>query len=560
MIALILFLVAFFVLFMGYPIWFSFAAVALAVGSLASDVDFSQLPFMFETTTMGNSTLMAIPMFIFMGVVLQRTGLAEKLLESMGKLFGPVPGGLAISTVIVGAFLAAATGVVGATVVAMGVISLPVMLKYNYSPKLATGVICAAGTLGQIIPPSIILIILSEVTFVDLGVIFGAALQPGLMLVAAYLIYIVLSTNILKGSAPRLPPSDDGFVRLLIVCLINILPTLMLIGLVLGSILEGWATATESSAVGAIGSLLLAFFFSFVFGLFTLKEGHINTQNKKIDSIALIALVLFLIALVLSVDHIITLMEFYTREFERPYAFESVAKLVSADATLSSDTMLTLMGVLTLTSLVLGFIAMVGYGYRFTPFKGVISGFKGVHPKVIFGAGKETVKVSSMVYAVIIGAIAFSTVFNYAGGKELFTEFVNGLPGGEWTFIILAMALVFFLGFFIDFVEIAYIIVPILIPVAEAFGLNMTWFAILIAMNLQTSFMTPPFGFSLFYLKGVAPPGLKTTMIYKGVIPFIIIQAVVVLGLVMFPTWFGFESIYANGVGPAEVSAQGSAY
>ena len=560
MTALILFVVAFFVLFLGYPIWFSFAAVALAVGSLASGVDFSQLPYMFQSTTMGNSTLMAIPMFIFMGVVLQRTGLAEKLLESMGKLFGPVPGGLAISTVIVGAFLAAATGVVGATVVAMGVISLPVMMKYNYSPKLATGVICAAGTLGQIIPPSIILIILSEVTFVDLGVIFGAAIQPGLMLVGAYLIYIVISTNIFKRSGPRLPPAEDGFVRLLIVCLINILPTLMLIGLVLGSILEGWATATESSAVGAIGSLLLAFFFSFIFGLFSLKDNQSVTVNKSNDRLALVALVLFLLSLVLSVDYIISLMELYTRQFDRPYSTEALFKMFDEGATLSSSLMLSMMGAVAGVALVLAFVAMIRYGYTFTPLNGIIAGFKGIKPNVILGAGKETVKVSSMVYAVIIGAIAFSTVFNYAGGKELFTEFVSGLPGGEWSFILLAMAMVFFLGFFIDFVEIAYIIVPILIPVADALGLNMTWFAILIAMNLQTSFMTPPFGFSLFYLKGVAPPELKTTTIYKGVIPFIIIQAIIVFCLVVFPTWFGFESIYANGIGPNEVSAPSSAY
>ena len=543
MTALVLFLLAFIILFLGYPIWFSFAAAALAVGSLSVGVDFSQLPGMFETTVMRNSTLMAIPLFIFMGVVLQKTGLAEKLLESMGKLFGPVPGGLAISTVIVGAFLAAATGVVGATVVAMGVISLPVMLKYDYNPKLATGVICAAGTLGQIIPPSIILIILSEVTFVDLGVIFGAALQPGLMLVAAYLIYIVLTTNLVKGSAPRLPPTNEGFVRLLIVCLINILPTLMLIGLVLGSILRGWATATESSAVGAIGSVTLAFFFSFVFGLFTSKTGEI-VRNNKADKFALLGLFLFLMGLILTVDLIVKTME--ELALNQVLTFSTGDFLVSMGLVteLTASGMTTLIMAFILPSLVIGFICMLFYGYKFTPFAGLIKGLRGIRPQIIFGAGSETVKVSSMVYAVIVGAIAFSTVFNYAGGKELFQEFFNALPGGHWTFIILAMLMVFLLGFFIDFVEIAYIIVPILIPVAEAFGLNMTWFAILIAMNLQSSFMTPPFGFSLFYLKGVAPKGLKTTTIYKGVIPFIIIQLIVVLLLVIYPTWFGFDSIF----------------
>ncbi len=546
MTALILFLLAFIILFLGYPIWFSFAAVALAVGSFAADVNFAQLPYMFETTVMGNSTLMAIPLFIFMGVVLQRTGLAEKLLESMGKLFGPVPGGLAISTVIVGAFLAAATGVVGATVVAMGVISLPVMLKYNYNPRLATGVICAAGTLGQIIPPSIILIILSEVTYVDLGVIFGAALQPGLMLVGAYLIYILLTTNLVKNSAPRLPATSDSTIRLLTACIINILPTLMLIGLVLGSILRGWATATESSAVGAIGSLFLAFFFSFVFGLFSLK-GEKVLLDKVADILSLLAVAIFLFAMFVVTDFVIKIMEELRIGDERSFMTNDLFATLGMSFRVSMSNFLSLFLVLLAPAIILGFIAMYRYGYVFTPMKAILSGFKGVNPKIIFGAGSETVKVSSMVYAVIIGAIAFSTVFNYAGGTELFQGFFEGLPGGHWTFIIISMLMIFLLGFFIDFVEIAYIIVPILLPVAQyVFDLNITWFAILIAMNLQSSFMTPPFGFSLFYLKGVAPEGVKTTTIYRGVIPFIIIQAIIVLLLVIFPTWFGFDSIFAS--------------
>ncbi len=427
MIGIYLFLFALVALFIGYPVALTFAGLSLLVGFWIEGASlFAFMPYRLYSI-MENTILMAIPMFIFMGIVLQKSGLAERLLESMGRLFGGHPGGVAISTIIVGAFLAASTGVVGASVVAMGVISLPVMLKYGYDQRLATGTICAAGTLGQIIPPSIILIILGDVMGVPVGDLFKAAVIPGLALVGMYLAYVIFITQKNPERAPPIPSDSANTYELIRDALLNIIPPLLLIVVVLGSILTGIATPTESSALGAIGALILA--------------------------------------------------KFYGQ---------------------------------------LGF-------------------------KMIGDSGKETVKVTSMVFAVLIGATAFSMVFTYSGGDGIVEEFMGNLPGEKWTFIALSMIAIFILGFFIDFVEIAFIVVPILAPIAELLGLNMVWFAILIAMNLQSSFMTPPFGFSLFYLKGVAPPEVKTTTIYKGVIPFICIQLFLVTLLVVFPEYLGFS-------------------
>lgn len=428
MIGIYLFIFALLALFIGYPIAFTFAGLSLLVGFWIEGAGLFAFMSYRLFSIMENTILMAIPMFIYMGIILQKSGLAERLLESMGRLFGSRPGGLAVSTIIVGSFLAASTGVVGASVVAMGVISLPVMLKYGYNQQLATGTICAAGTLGQIIPPSIILIILGDVMSVPVGDLFKAALIPGLVLVGLYLVYVLIFTNVSKDSAPPVPRDSDSTRELVITALKNIIPPLLLIIIVLGSILMGIATPTESSSLGAIGAMVLAKFY--------------------------------------------------------------------------------------------GKLAWV----------------------MIKEASQETIKVTCMVFAVLIGATAFSMVFTYSGGDIIVEEFMASLPGEKWTFVALSMLAIFVLGFFIDFVEIAFIVVPILAPIAEIMGLNMIWFAILIAMNLQSSFMTPPFGFSLFYLKGVAPAGVKTTTIYKGVIPFICIQLLLVVILVIFPEYLGLSS------------------
>jgi len=445
MIGLIMFLAALILLVVGFPVAFTFGAVAIYFGAIAAYIEiipdggtlvewwdeflsmFSMMPFRIESI-MENKILMAVPLFIFMGIVLQKSELAERLLLSMGTLFGKVRGGLAISTVLIGALLAASTGVVGASVVAMGVISLPIMLKSNYNKALSTGTICASGTLGQIIPPSIVLIILADVFQLPVGDLFKAAVMPGVTLVGVYVLYILIIAYLKPEVAPAIARAEGvSYSQNLKSAIIAIFPPLLLIVLVLGSIFAGVATPTESASLGALGSIILAFFY---------KKLSLNLLKE---------------------------------------------------------------------------------------------------------ASLETVKTTSMVFAILVGATAFSMVFTYSGADEIVEQFMTNLPGQKWGFLILAMLIIMFLGFFIDFIEISYIVVPILLPIAHTIGIDPLWFAILIALNLQTSFLTPPFGFSLFYLKGVAPPEIKTTDIYKGVIPFIILQVLVLASIVIFPNFYGFR-------------------
>ena len=426
MIGIVMFFVALFALLLGFPVAFTFGGIALIFGVWAEGIEmFAFMPYRIQSI-MENTVLMAVPLFVFMGLVLQKTKLAEQLLESMGRLFGGVRGGIAISTVLVGSLLAASTGVVGASVVAMGLISLPVMLKYNYDKGLACGTICASGTLGQIIPPSIVLILLGDVLGVPVGDLFQAAIWPGVMLVGAYIVYILIYAKLNPESAQPIE-RDDSISRKQEVfnALKAILPPLALIIVVLGSIFAGVATPTESAALGGAGALILAL----LYGQFSWS--------------------------------------------------------------------------------------------------------------MVFAASKETVKVTAMVFAILLGATAFSMAFTYTGGDYLVEEWMLQLPGEKWGFLIITMLVILILGFFIDFVEICFIIVPIIAPVAELMGINMTWFAILIAMNLQTSFLTPPFGFSLFYLKGVSPKGITTKDIYRGVMPFILIQIIVLGSLLAFPSFYG---------------------
>ncbi len=429
MIGIIMFFAALLLLLLGFPVAFTFGGVALMFGVFSEGPEiFAFMPYRIYSI-MENTVLMAIPLFIFMGIVLQRTKLAEQLLESMGKLFGSVRGGLAISTIMVGALLAASTGVVGASVVAMGLISLPVMLKFNYDKRLTCGAICGAGTLGQIIPPSIVLIILGDVMGIPVGDLFKAAVVPGFVLVGCYVIYILVKAYMHPDLAPAIPMDRDlehkseQYIR----ALKAVLPPLVLILVVLGSIFAGIATPTESSALGGFGALVLAALY---------------------------------------------------RQFSW---------------------------------------------------------------KMVYGAAMDTVKVTSMVFAILLGATAFSMAFTYTGGDLIVEEVLTQLPGQQMGFLVLSMVVIMVLGFFIDFVEISFIIVPMLAPVANALGIAPLWFAILIAMNLQTSFLTPPFGFSLFYLKGVAPPEVSTMDIYRGVVPFIIMQVAIVLSILLFPDLYGLR-------------------
>ncbi|PHS33488.1 MAG: C4-dicarboxylate ABC transporter [Methylophaga sp.] len=417
--ALVMFAALFVLLLAGFPVAFTLGAVALGFGSIFLGLGFFDLLPLRIWGIMTNFTLLAVPLFVFMGVILEKSGIAEELLETMGQLFGRVRGGLAISVVAVGALLAATTGVVGASVVTMAIIALPAMLKHGYSPTLASGTIAASGTLGQIIPPSIILILLADVIGVHVGQLFIAAAVPGMILVFSYMAYIgfIAWKNPEQAPAIAANPNDE---HLALKVVKGLLPPLILILAVLGSIFFGIASPTESAAVGALGALLLA-----------LIRGTLNLTNLQ-------------------------------------------------------------------------------------------------------QALQQTTRLTSMVFLILIGATAFGLVFVGMGGDNLIFDIFNSLPGGKWSFLIISMLLIFILGFFLDFIEICFIVVPIIAPVAIHLGLDPLWFALLIALNLQTSFLTPPFGFSLFYLKASAP-SLELTTIYRGVIPFIIIQVAVLAILITFP-------------------------
>ncbi len=415
-------------LFSGYPAAFSLAGVGLlfsligmAVGVFEPALFYALPERMFGI--MANMILLAVPFFIFMGTMLEKTKIAEELLTSIGQLFGPLRGGLAVAVVLVGTLLAAATGVVGASVVAMGMISLPVMLRYGYSKELATGVIVASGTLGQIIPPSVVLVILGDQMGISVGELFVGALIPGLLVAGLFLLYVLSIAFLEPERAPALPVTErpDNLKALLSNVALALVPPLLLILLVLGSIFAGVATPTEAGALGAIGALALA------------------AMRGKLTKKALI------------------------------------------------ETM------------------------------------------------ESTTKLTVMVVFLLIGSTVFALVFRGVGGDIWIDDWLLNIPGGKWGLVAVSMLVIFVLGFFIDFFEIVFIVIPILAPAAVRLGIDPVWFGVLIAMNLQTSFLSPPFGFSIFYLKGIAPPEVRTAHIYRGVIPFIALQVFALALLLIFP-------------------------
>ncbi|MEM1189127.1 MAG: TRAP transporter large permease subunit [Pseudomonadota bacterium] len=431
-------------LMFGYPVAFTLAGTALmfaAVGSIAGSFDPSFLGALPGRLfgTISNVTLIAVPLFVLMGVVLEKSRVAEELLESMAALLGRLRGGLAISVVLVGALLAASTGIVGATVVTMGLLSLPSMLRAGYGPGIATGTICATGTLGQIIPPSIALVLLGDILSsayqqaqlrlnvfnpqtVSVGDLFVGAIIPGLMLVGTYCLYLFVVALLKPDTVPQASAKQMSWRKLLD----GLVPPLLLIVVVLGSILGGVATPTEAAGVGAAGALLLAVL---------------------------------------------------RRELGRQRLQEIL---------------------------------------------------------------ESTLEVTAMVFMILIGAAVFSLVFRGFGGEELIEAFFRDLPGGAFSATLVVMVVIFLLGFVLDFIEITFVVVPIVGPILLMMGIDPVWLGIMIAINLQTSFLTPPFGFALFYLRGVAPSSVPTTAIYRGVIPFIAIQLLVLATLWIWPslaTW-----------------------
>ncbi len=419
-------LVAF--LLIGYPVAFSLGAVGLLFGLIGVETGILQMN-LFQAIPerifgiMGNQTLLAIPFFTFMGLILERSGMAEDLLDTMGQLFGPIRGGLAYAVIIVGTLLAATTGVVAASVIAMGLISLPVMLRYGYSPSLASGVIAASGTLAQIIPPSLVLIVMADQLAVSVGDMYQGALIPGLVLTGMYAGFILLVSLFKPASVPALPPEARTLrgKALAMRVLTTMVPPLLLIFLVLGTIFMGVATPTEGGAMGATGALALALI------------------HKRLDL------------------------------------------------------------------------------------------------SLLKQAMDVTAKLTSFVLFILIGSTVFSLIFRGVDGDLWVEGLLTALPGGVIGFLLLVNLLVFVLAFFIDFFEIAFILVPLLAPVAQKLGIDLVWFGVLLSVNMQTSFMHPPFGFSLFYLRSVAPKEVKTTDIYWGAIPFVIIQVVMVGLIIAFP-------------------------
>lgn len=502
----------------GFPVAFTLAGTGLffaTIGWFMGVFDFSlfgALPSRIFGNAMTNEVLLAVPLFVFMGVMLERSKVAEELLDSMGMLFGALRGGLGISVSIVGALLAASTGIVGATVVTMGMLSLPTMLKRGYSPKLAAGSICAAGTLGQIIPPSIVLVILGDQisnAYIDaqrelgnwspepvsVGDLFAGALLPGLMLVGMYIGYQILQAIINPESSPAIPAEELDVDNLMWRIAKAMVPPVVLIVSVLGSILFGVATPTEAAAVGAVGSLMLAGY--------RLKE-----CGSRAILLAAGALVVML------------------------WLSNTWDLRLASDQGTTADTIAKVAAFIATAVLAWGLWVCV----KTTFDKRVES--TGV--SVLVEVGRATMEISAMVFVILIGASVFSLVFRGFGGDDMVHRILSDLPGGKWGAIAVVMLVMFLLGFILDFIEISFVVVPIVAPVLLMMDVNPVWLGIMMAMNLQTSFLTPPFGFALFYLRGVAPPEVTTGDIYRGVAPFVVIQVIGLLILAAFPaiaTW-----------------------
>jgi tripartite ATP-independent transporter DctM subunit len=410
----------------GYPVALTLGGISVLAGLIFFDADFFYLVSLRIYGIMNNFVLLAVPLFIFMGLTLEKSGIAEKLLETMAILFGKIKGGLAYSVIIVGGMLAASTGIVGATVVTMGLISLPTMLRRGYDPKLATGVIASSGTLGQIIPPSVVLVLLGSVLNISVGNLFTSALLPGMTLVFLYLIYVAILSVINPSMAPAMPKEvvEEFRRKKNTLDIINafFLPFILIFA-VLGSIFMGIASPTEAAGIGALGALTLSYI-----------QGSINL--KKLKDIS-----------------------------------------------------------------------------------------------------AETTKLTSIVFMILLGATSFSLVFRGLEGDKILVDLITSSNLSPEVFLIYVLITVFITGFFIDFIEIIFIVVPVIAPILVALNIDLIWVGIMLAINLQTSFLTPPFGFSLFYLKSVSPKEIKTTDIYKGVVPFVIIQVLFLVFLFFNPEY-----------------------
>jgi len=431
--SLVMFAGFFIFILSGYPVGYSFAATAISFGAIGYglgvfDLNFLKLMPSRWFGTMSDFTLLAIPFFIFMGAVFERSGLAEQLLETIGKMMGRLRGGLALAVVFVGTLLAATTGVVAATIIMMGMLALPTMLKYGYDKKLATGVIVSSGTLAQMIPPSLVLVVLSDQIGVSVGDLFLGSVIPGLILSGLYALYIVFIAHVKPELAPALPPEALNFTRaeLMRDVLRVVIPPGALIGFVLGSIFMGLASPTEAGSIGAMGAVVLAW------------------SNKRLNK------------------------------------------------------------------------------------------------KLIYDAALSTARITALVITILFSSSLFSLVFDRLGGQHIITGFLSNIPGGKWGFLVVANIVIFLLGVPLEFIEICFIAMPLFVPAAKALGIDMVWLAVVFAINLQTAFISPPVGFSLFYLQSVVRKDVPTSDIHKGALPFIVLQLIAMLIVIFFPetvTW-----------------------
>ena len=502
---LLMFVCACAALMSGYSVAFTLAGISLifaGIGILSGQFDvifLLSLPGrIFPILT--REILLAVPLFVFMGVMLEKSRIAEDLLENMGELLGPLRGGMGVSVIMVGALLAASTGIVGATVVTMGLISLPTLLRRGYDPSLAAGAITASGTLGQIIPPSIVLVILGdqisnayqeaqrsfglkETGVISVGDLFAGALLPGLLLVACYAIYIIFVAIKSPEKAPAYRSEGIDLKQALIKSLKAMLPPICLIIAVLGSILSGYATPTKGAALGAFGAVLLA--------------AYKNT-NSQFTKRMILAGTLGLGAII-------------------------VMDVFGIDLRLNIDNRDGLTQTLLLFSFGLSALGFIGALLAFLTLQ---------KSGDLAPVSRSTLHITCMVFLILICATIFSLVFRGFGGDEMVAHWLSLAPGGVWGAFALVMLVMFILGFFLDFIEITFVVVPLVAPPLLAAGIDPIWLGVVMALNLQTSFLTPPFGFALFYLRGVAPPEVTTPHIYRGVLPFIGIQ-VLVIGLVI---------------------------
>ena len=501
----------------GYPVSFSLAAVGLFFGFISIQhgfFGFSLLQALPERVfgIISNDTLLAIPFFTLMGAILERCGLAEDLLDGLGQLFGPVRGGLGYAVIVVGAILGAITGTVAASVIAMGLISLPVMMRYGYDQRFATGVIAASGTITQLIPPSLVLIVLADVLGRSVGDMYAGAWGPSLVQVLLFCLYVLIVSFVKPEWVPGIPRESrtlNGW-PLVKKCLWGIIPSLVLIFLVLGTIFMGLATPTEGGAMGTVGAIVLA----------VLHRPEFSRRGKIAAQVAAVAIVvlgipgLVILQVELMPDGPVAAARAFLGVAETPLFIVFYAGLV-------------------IVMLEAVFIAALR--------------------SLIAEASRSTMRITAMVIFILIGSTIFTLVFRGVDGDLWIEHLLSGLPGGKVGFLIFVNVFVFFLAFFLDFFEIAFIIVPLLAPVAAKLGIDLIWFGVLLCVNMQTSFMHPPFGFALFYLRSIAPREIKSSAIYWGAIPWVVLQ-VIMVAIVIF--WPGLVTAFldkGNNVDPNKV-------